>query len=323
MAAIQLSGHSPYGRTSRARVALSGSVNWDPRRFPRKRRVVHGTDIQNRAAFRDTLALAAGWRGMAARDKWPEPDHRPAGEHPWRRLPTSRPARSRQVRRPTTSPAGVPQPCLKHRSNPVISGQQGSVALRHDRGTDALLSWTNGHMNWSMRGAGDRDRTGMASLEGWGPQAPNRLIRPPSGGCRAFHVPSWSGVHQGRDRPEFRTHPGDQRAWPSRVALAQQRRAGPVRASRRQGAGSSVAVLRDCPGVSCSASSLPRSPACLPLTPVIKTQPAWAGRSDPKRAGGRHRWRLAASPLPLAVLAGWLVAGAVLARLVFRWAPRR
>ena len=31
----------------------------------------------------------------------------------------------------------------------------------------------------------------------------------------------------------------------------------------------------------------------------------------------------AASPLPLAVLAGWLVAGAVLARLVFRWAPRR
>jgi ABC-2 type transport system permease protein len=31
----------------------------------------------------------------------------------------------------------------------------------------------------------------------------------------------------------------------------------------------------------------------------------------------------AAAPLPLAVLVGWLVGGAILARLVFRWAPRR
>jgi hypothetical protein len=60
MAAIQLSGHSPYGRTSRARVALSGSVNWDPRRFPRKRRVVHGPISKTGPSFRDTLALAAG-----------------------------------------------------------------------------------------------------------------------------------------------------------------------------------------------------------------------------------------------------------------------
>src|SRR5215217_6849504 len=32
----------------------------------------------------------------------------------------------------------------------------------------ARLSCTNGHPSWSGRGAGDRDRTGMASLEGWG-----------------------------------------------------------------------------------------------------------------------------------------------------------
>ena len=40
-------------------------------------------------------------------------------------------ARTRQVRRPTTSLAGalnadVPPACLKHRSIPVVSGQQGS-----------------------------------------------------------------------------------------------------------------------------------------------------------------------------------------------------
>ena len=61
-----------------------------------------------------------------------------------------------------------------------------------------------------------------------------------------------------------------------------------------------------------------------PADPGDRTQPARPGRSDLGRAGRSTRagaW--AASPLPLAVLAGWLVAGAVLARLVFRWAPRR
>ena len=30
------------------------------------------------------------------------------------------------------------------------------------------MSWENRNTSWSMLGAGDRDRTGMASLEGWG-----------------------------------------------------------------------------------------------------------------------------------------------------------
>jgi hypothetical protein len=38
-------------------------------------------------------------------------------------------------------------------------------------------------------GAGDRDRTGMASLEGLGHQGPSWLVRVKSGGSRAFHVP--------------------------------------------------------------------------------------------------------------------------------------
>jgi len=61
----------------------------------------------------------------------------------------------------------------------------------------------------------------------------------------------------------------------------------------------------------------------LPLTPVIElgrlglVGETWDGHAV-DTAGA---W--AASPLPLAVLAGWLVGGAILARLVFRWAPRR
>src|SRR5919107_1674864 len=61
----------------------------------------------------------------------------------------------------------VPQPCHKHRSSPVVSGQQGSLVLRHESSADALLSWTNGHMSWSVRGAGDGNRTRMASLASW------------------------------------------------------------------------------------------------------------------------------------------------------------
>jgi ABC-2 type transport system permease protein len=61
----------------------------------------------------------------------------------------------------------------------------------------------------------------------------------------------------------------------------------------------------------------------LPLTPVIELSrlglvgETWNG--DAVDTAGA--W--AAAPVPLAVLAGWLVVGAVLARLVFRWAPRR
>jgi ABC-2 type transport system permease protein len=61
----------------------------------------------------------------------------------------------------------------------------------------------------------------------------------------------------------------------------------------------------------------------LPLTPVIELSrlglvgETWTGRAV-DTAGA---W--AAAPVPLAVLAGWLVVGAVIARRVFRWAPRR
>ena len=61
---------------------------------------------------------------------------------------------------------GVPCPCLKHRPKPVVSGQQGSAPLRHESGEKAALSCADGHTSRSGRGAGDRDRTGMASLEG-------------------------------------------------------------------------------------------------------------------------------------------------------------
>jgi ABC-2 type transport system permease protein len=61
----------------------------------------------------------------------------------------------------------------------------------------------------------------------------------------------------------------------------------------------------------------------LPLTPVIELSrlglvgETWDGQAV-DMAGA---W--ASSPLALAVLAGWLVGGALIARLVFRWAPRR
>ena len=61
----------------------------------------------------------------------------------------------------------------------------------------------------------------------------------------------------------------------------------------------------------------------LPLTPVIELSrlglvgETWSGHAV-DTAGA---W--AAAPVPLAVLAAWLVVGAVVARRVFRWAPRR
>jgi ABC-2 type transport system permease protein len=61
----------------------------------------------------------------------------------------------------------------------------------------------------------------------------------------------------------------------------------------------------------------------LPLTPVIElSRLGLVGQTwDGQAVDTAGAW--AASPLPLAVLAGWLVGGAILARLVFRWAPRR
>ncbi len=61
----------------------------------------------------------------------------------------------------------------------------------------------------------------------------------------------------------------------------------------------------------------------LPLTPVIELSrlglvgETWTGQAV-DTAGA---WT--AAPLPLAVLGGWLVVGTVIARRVFRWAPRR
>jgi ABC-2 type transport system permease protein len=61
----------------------------------------------------------------------------------------------------------------------------------------------------------------------------------------------------------------------------------------------------------------------LPLTPVLELArlgllgEAWDGTA----VDAAGAW--AQAPLPLAVLAAWLVAGAAVARRVFRWAPRR
>ena len=43
---------------------------------------------------------------------------------------------------------------------------QGPCPSNTGRNLDAFLSCSDGHMSWSMRGAGGRDQTGMASLEG-------------------------------------------------------------------------------------------------------------------------------------------------------------
>jgi ABC-2 type transport system permease protein len=61
----------------------------------------------------------------------------------------------------------------------------------------------------------------------------------------------------------------------------------------------------------------------LPLTPVIElSRLGLVGETWTEHAvDAAGAW--AAAPVPLAVLAGWLVVGAVVARRVFRWAPRR
>src|SRR3954464_4247000 len=61
----------------------------------------------------------------------------------------------------------------------------------------------------------------------------------------------------------------------------------------------------------------------LPLTPVIElSRLGLVGETWNEHAvDTAGAWT--AAPVPLAVLAGWLVVGAVVARRVFRWAPRR
>jgi ABC-2 type transport system permease protein len=82
-----------------------------------------------------------------------------------------------------------------------------------------------------------------------------------------------------------------------------------------------------CSGLLVTGSGFPEQVAqvfrFLPVTPVIELSrlglvgETWNGHAV-DTAGA---W--AAAPLPLAVLAGWLVLGAVVAHRVFRWAPRR
>jgi ABC-2 type transport system permease protein len=61
----------------------------------------------------------------------------------------------------------------------------------------------------------------------------------------------------------------------------------------------------------------------LPLTPIVElTQLGFVGQTwDGEAVSREGAW--AAAPLPLAVLAGWVLVAAVVARRVFRWAPRR
>ena len=61
----------------------------------------------------------------------------------------------------------------------------------------------------------------------------------------------------------------------------------------------------------------------LPLTPVLElAQLGLVGQTwDGDTVDMAGAW--AAAPLPLAVLAGWLVVGTLVARRAFRWAPRR
>ena len=61
----------------------------------------------------------------------------------------------------------------------------------------------------------------------------------------------------------------------------------------------------------------------LPLTPVVElSQLGLVGKTwDGQPVDMAGAW--AASPPALAVLAGWSVASALVARLVFRWSPRR
>src|SRR3954454_12572187 len=64
----------------------------------------------------------------------------------------------------------------------VLTAPQNPPKQEASRGTGERIPRRRG-------GAGDGNRTRMASLEGWGLQAPCWLVSVKSGGCRAFHVP--------------------------------------------------------------------------------------------------------------------------------------
>src|SRR4051794_26652449 len=67
----------------------------------------------------------------------------------------------------------------------AASGAEATAMVRaHTRRRCA-----DGHTSWSVRGAGDRDRTGMASLEGLGPRASSSQVSLESGVRRAFRMP--------------------------------------------------------------------------------------------------------------------------------------
>ncbi len=59
----------------------------------------------------------------------------------------------------------------------MVSSQPGSAPLSHARSAYGLLNGADEHTSWSGCGAGDRDRTGMASLEGSVTPAINALVR--------------------------------------------------------------------------------------------------------------------------------------------------
>ena len=133
------------------------------------------------------------WGGLDDSDHPPDPSaHRGGAGSVARRSSGRRPAHERRPRKShrcgmASPPAEEPAPCLS--SDPVVSGRQGPVPLRHGRSGAARLSCADGHMSWPGRGAGDRDRTGMASLEGVGPRVASPLVSAESGACCAFHVP--------------------------------------------------------------------------------------------------------------------------------------
>lgn len=82
-----------------------------------------------------------------------------------------------------------------------------------------------------------------------------------------------------------------------------------------------------CSGLLVPLSGLPQPVAevsrFLPLTPVVElSRLGLVGATwDDHAVDTAGAW--AAAPVPLAVLAAWLVVGALVARRVFRWAPRR
>jgi hypothetical protein len=60
--------------------------------------------------------------------------------------------------------------CVGGPHAPIKSGGQRSTGvgiLRYEAAPMPLLTWRDWHTSWSIGGAGDGNRIGMASLEGW------------------------------------------------------------------------------------------------------------------------------------------------------------